>query len=122
MDHIFPPSYSSDLPCSRKPEPNDPFACKDCLHKILDGPPNSTWDIPPDAPSLHTLPGKSLFTLYLCRLKIFIFIFYFFIDLLLPFIPRQDLVERVRHALRLLHNIQDELVAIERVLTEDNRS
>src|SRR5271156_5577859 len=73
IDHIFPPSCSSELPCSRKPEPNAPFACNNCLHKIHDGPPNSTWDIPkPDAPSLHTLPGKSLFTLYLCRLEIFI--------------------------------------------------
>ena len=72
IDHLIPPSCSSDLPCSRKTEPNDPFACKDCLRRIHDGPPNSSWDIPPDAPSLHTLPGKSLFTLYLCRLKIFI--------------------------------------------------
>ena len=62
-------------------------------------------------------PVSLRFTFFLRRLKIFIFI-----DLLLSFVPRRDLVERVQHALRLLHDIQDELVAIERVLTEDNRS
>src|SRR5271156_2529185 len=61
IDHIFPPSCSSDLPCSRKPEPNAPFACQQCLHQILDGPPNSSWDIPTSDTSFHTLPGKSLF-------------------------------------------------------------
>src|SRR5271168_1039175 len=119
IDHFIPPSCSSELPCSRKTEPNAPFACHHCLHMIHDGPPNSSWDIPkPDTPlcedtPLLPLPGKSLFSFYSCRLKIF-----FFIELLLSATPRQDLVERIQRALRLLHSIQDELLVIEYVLTD----
>ena len=61
IDHLIPPFCSSELPCSRKPEPNAPFACQQCLHQILDGPPNSSWDIPTSDTSFHTLPGKSSF-------------------------------------------------------------
>ena len=77
IDHFIPPSCDSELPCSRKPEPDAHFACNHCLHKIHDGPPNSTWDIPKsDSPLredtlLLSLPGKSLFSFYLRRLKIF---------------------------------------------------